>query len=369
MPSSERAVFLPGPTAIHPLARQELRAAEADGFLSESHRGPVFRHALEEAVDALRELLSIPPDYRVLLVGSASEAMERIIQGSVREVSGHLVHGAFARRMAGISRQLGRRTAVLAVEDGKSFRRDVVDRSDFPEAGEILAMTQNETSTGARIPPDDLHGLADEARRRGGLAVADLVSGWPTEGVDPGRLDCGFFSVQKGFGLPAGLGVMVASPALVERARELEAQGYPTGGYFGVPALATAADRGETRATPNMLAVRLLGAVARDYARRGQQRWADEVEDRAQRFWAHLDGCPGLKPFVEDEEMRSRTILVVEVEEGSERLRRELEERGFLVGDGYGPWKGRHLRVANFPVQSAEQLEELTHTLLRLQQR
>ncbi len=359
-------VFFPGPTAIHPEARRELRAAEADGFLSESHRGVVFQRTLEAMVEALRELLAIPSDYRILLVGSASEAMERIIQGTVRDVSGHLVAGAFARRMATISGNLGRTPQVLAVGDGESFRKDASRHPDFPLEAEILALTQNETSTGSRIPPQHLHALADEVRDREALVVVDLVSGWPTEGVDPARVDCGFFSVQKGFGLPAGLGVMVVSPRLVDRARQMEAEGHSTGGYFGIPDLVAAADRNQTRATPNMLAVRLLGAVAKAYARDGRDRLAAQGEDRARRFWQGIQGCSRLRPFVEDDELRSRTILVVDVEGRADDLREGLAQRGFLVGDGYGPWKGRHLRVANFPVQSSEMLEDLTRALQEL---
>ena len=402
--------FLPGPTALHPLAVEEARKAFADGFLSRSHRSPGFRaymHAMEEG---LRSLLRIPVDHRILLVGSATEAMERIIQGVVANRSAHLVNGAFARRFRQVAVNLGRKAAAVTVPDGEGF---LGDEEGFPEHGqrfpehgqgfpehgqgfpkhgqrvpkggeglraqqagltpsgvdtllegaELLAMTQNETSTGVRIPTEAVHSLADRARNSGALAVVDLVTGWPSEPVDPARIDCGFFSVQKAFGLPAGLGVMVVSPEFVERSRNLEAGGHITGGYMGIPALAEVADRHETRATPNMLAIRLLARVAEAYALEGQEALDSGVRRRAEAFWSVVEGLPGLTAAVGPGDNRSRTILVVEVEGGSRPLRERLAERGLLVGDGYGPGKGRHLRIANFPVQTDEMMDQLLEGL------
>jgi phosphoserine aminotransferase len=380
-------VFLPGPTALHPLVGPGMRAAEAEGLLSESHRSPRFRQSVQAMNEALRELLGIPPEYRILLVGSASEAMERIIQGTVEHRSVHLVNGAFARRMRDVAGNLGREAWSVEVPDGASFEEDralteagpggrwlLPGGEDSgpgdpprpgpdPEGPELLAMTQNETSTGARIPPDRVHVLSHRARARGLAVAVDLVTGWPTEGVEPARIDCGFFSVQKAFGLPAGLGVMVCSPELLERARTLQGRGVPVGGYFGLPALAAAADKSETRATPNMLAIHLLRLVSEAYARTGRDALERTALEKARRFWAGIESVAGLRPFVRDDGVRSRTVLVVEVNGGSDALRNRLADRGFMVGDGYGPWKGRHLRVANFPVQTLEMIEELVGAL------
>lgn len=360
--------FLPGPTALHPLAVEEARKTFADGFLSGSHRSPRFRACMQAMEDGLRSLLGIPAGHRILLVGSATEAMERIIQGAVVHRSAHLVNGAFARRFRQVAVNLGREAADVTVPDGKGFPEE--DAGLTPsgmdallKGTELLAMTQNETSTGVRIPTEAVHGLADRARNAGALAVVDLVTGWPSERVDPSRIDCGFFSVQKAFGLPAGLGVMVVSPEFVERSRKLEADGHPTGGYMGIPALAEAAARHETRVTPNMLAIRLLARVAQAYALEGQEALDRGVRRRAEAFWSAVEGLPGLTPAVGPGHSRSRTILVVEVDGGSGPLRERLAERGLLVGDGYGPGKGRHMRIANFPVQTDQMMERLLEGL------
>ena len=365
--------FAPGPTQLHPVVPDELRRMAADGYLSESHRSPAVRGEVARLNEALSTLLGIPADHRILLVGSATEAMERILQGCVEGRSLHLVNGAFARRFHAIARGLGLEAGSLEVPDGQGFRSREVG---IPEGTELLAMTQNETSTGARIPPAEVHLLADRVRGAGGLVAVDLVTGWPTEPVDPARIDAGFFSVQKGFGLPAGLGVIVASPALVERARERQGRGRAVGPFFHLSALADAAERHETVATPNTLAIRLLARVAEAYVAEGPGGLARRAEEGFGRWWEAVASL-GLAPFVADEEVRSRTVAVVTwaggtglggaaapgevardgaaldgAAQGTDALRSRLRRRGFVVGDGYGPWKGKHLRVAHFPVQT-----------------
>lgn len=343
---------------------EELRAAVSDGFLSESHRSRRFRMELDAMEEALRALLAIPDSHRVLVVASATEAMERLVQGVVRERSGHLINGAFAGRFRDIARRLGRSVEEHTVPDGSGFSAGGAASRLAASGVEMLAMTQNETSTGVRILPEQVHGLAESARAGGALAAVDLVTGWPTEAVDPARIDAGFFSVQKGFGLPAGLGIIVASPGLVERSMRLEADGHAVGGYLGLPGLAAAADRSETRVTPNMLAIRLLRRVATEYAEEGRDRLDAAVRRKARGFWSAIEGLEGMRPSVADPEIRSRTVLVVEVDApGSAPVLEWLQQKGIAVSDGYGRWKGRHLRIANFPVQTSEMMEELLEAL------
>ncbi|TVP57244.1 MAG: alanine--glyoxylate aminotransferase family protein [Gemmatimonadales bacterium] len=370
MSATPPIAFTTGPSQLHPLVADELAAAASDGTLSDSHRSPRFRSQVARTVEALRALLDIPPDHRVLFCASASEAMERIVQGTVRDRSLHLVNGAFARRFHRISQNLGFAASAIERPDGEGYDADHplpgIDAPGSEGPPQLVAMTQNETSTGVRIRPDAIHALADRVRAAGALAAVDLVSGWPVEAVDPARVDAGFFSIQKAFGLPAGLGVIVASPALVERSRALQTAGRSVGGYQHLPALADAADGSQTVATPNMLGIRLLGRVAEDYLERGIDAIRAETDGKARALWDAIDDLPGLHPFVrgaDADRIRSRTILVVETEPSADPVRAALRDRGFLVSDGYGPWKGRQLRIANFPSHSPEAMEALIRAL------
>jgi len=358
--------FAPGPTELHPVVRDELRTMAEDGYLSEHHRGPWVLREIARTGEALRALLGIPADYDILYVSSATEAMERILAGGWVRRSQHLLQGAFARRFRHVAENQGVAVSWIEVPDGESFRA-----GDFvpDEDADLLALTQNETSTGARIAPADLHAMAKAAHNAGLLVAVDLVTGWPTEPVDVGLLDAAFFSVQKGFGLPPGLGVLVASPALVERAMEAEDRGLPPGGYLHLAALARATRRDETVATPNTLGIRLLGRVAESYlAQGGQAALAREAEAGWQAWNELITGHPDLAPFVKDPELQSRTVAVAEVlhPDGSTPIRARLREQGWVIGDGYGSWKGKLIRVAHFPVQTPAKLAALRSALCDL---
>jgi phosphoserine aminotransferase len=377
---TERPIsFAPGPTELHPRVRDELRAMSLDGYLSASHRSAEVRREIARMSEALRSLLGVPPESRILLVGSATEAMERIVDGVVDSNSLHFVNGAFSGRFQKVAATLGVRAEAVVRPEGEGFTASdasVLDSGDAPP--DLFALTQNETATGVRIPPEDVHALADVARAHGALVACDLVTGWPAEPVDPARIDAGFFSVQKGFGLPPGLGVIIASEALVERARARRARGARLGGVLHLAALADVADRGETVATPNTLAIRLLARVAEQLAEDGgQSKLTKETTEASTAFWETLrhvqrGAAPViLHPFVRDPRLQSRTVSVVSVtgpdpappSGWAGELRRGLLERGFEVGSGYGVWGPRHIRVANFPVHAAPAQEALRRAL------
>jgi phosphoserine aminotransferase len=344
--------FGPGPSQLHPLVPETLARAVADGLPSVSHRSARFRDEVARTREALTALLHLPDGYRICYLGSATEAMERIVQGAVARRSFHLVNGSFSRRFRKVSVNLGRETDVLEAEDGKGFR---LERVEVPHGTELVALTLNETSTGVAL---DLGGMEALAVRHPEVLVAvDGVSGTPALPVPIHRVDALFFSVQKLFGMPAGLGVLIVSPRMAERSLELKGRGVSVGGYLHLPALVEAADQDQTVATPNALAIHLLGRVTEAFLDDGLDLIRAETERKASLLLA-AGAAAGWEPFVAEED-RSSTVLVFRVPGGSEATRSLLAERGFQVGSGYGPYRTGHVRIANFPAHSVEAVEAL----------
>lgn len=304
-------------------------------------------------VEALKTLLGVPDGHRVLFLSSATEAMERIVEGAVDRRSLHLLNGAFARRFRSVAVNLGRDAAAAEVPDGQAFDLSRVDPG--PDT-ELVALTQNETSTGVALDPEGIAGLA--RRHPQVLMAVDTVTAAPVQPLDLSLVDAAFFSVQKLFGLPAGLGVLIASPRLVERARARQAAGARVGGYLHLPALASAADRNETVATPNSLGIHLLGRVAEDYLDRGLPRLKEENRSAALLIREAAEAV-GWRPFQPEPRHRSSTILVFDVPGGSAGPRARLEEAGFPVASGYGPHRDAHIRIGCFPVHTPASVEAL----------
>jgi phosphoserine aminotransferase len=357
--------FAVGPSQLHACVPDGIQRALSEGLPSWSHRSEAFRREVARTVEALGTLLEIPSGYRVLFLGSATEAMERVIQGLVggegpdSPRSFHLLNGDFARRFRTISRNLGGAPDGVEAPDGEGFALSDVR---VPEGFDLLCMTQNETSTGVALDPEGLSRLAE--RHPNVLSVVDAVTATPLLPLDLKRVDGMFFSVQKLFGLPAGLGVLVVAPRLVERARERLARGVSVGGYMHLPALATSADRHETGPTPNMLGIRLLGDVAEAFLREGM----DPLRQRAKVGAARIHQAAaqaGWTPFPPCPADRSGTVLVLRVAEagGGGAARARLRSRGFEISSGYGALKDDLVRIANFPAHSPEAVEALARAI------
>jgi phosphoserine aminotransferase len=351
--------FAPGPSRLYPGVEQWCQEALEDGIGSLSHRSAKYSQIHAHTVNNLKQLLGVPSDYRVFFVGSATEAMERTIQNCVKTYSYHLVNGAFSKRFAATARELGKKPTELTKKEGESFDPHELK---IPARAELVAIVHNETSTGTHTPAETIHAV--KAKRPGVLVAVDIVSSAPVTGLDMTKVDIAFFSVQKGFGLPAGLGVMIVSPAALKKAGQLDASGIVTGTYHSFRELNAAAAKSQTPETPNVLAIYLLGKVAGDMNRRGIKSLHGETEKKLALIHDIIENHPKLAHFVTNPKHRSRTVVTVEVNGGSGKLVERLETEGVVMGSGYGSeFKDRHLRIANFPAHSTEDIKLLTEIL------
>ena len=140
--------------------------------------------------------------------------MERIIQNLVEKKSYHFINGYFAGRFYNISKKLGKDADFIKCEFGKDFNFNDVNISDDVE---MICVTHNETSTGVVFNADDIYKLKKTHPEK--ILVVDIVTSVPYYKFDFNLIDVAFFSVQKGFGLPPGLGVMVCRKNLLEKQR------------------------------------------------------------------------------------------------------------------------------------------------------
>lgn len=344
--------FTPGPSELYFTVPDHVRRALKDGVPSLSHRSKAFEAIFREAVDGLRDLLSLPPGFHIAFTSSATEIWERSIQSLVDETSFHAVNGAFSRRYFEISRQLGKTATQVTTPDGTGF-----DTIDVPPGQELIAFTQNETSTGVSLS----NALFQAARVRHpeSLIIVDAVSSLPFADIDYSSVDSVFFSVQKGFGLPPGLGVWIYNDRCVEKSTRLQNDGKAIGTYHSLPSLHGFSQKNQTPSTPNTLAIWLLGKVTRDFLRRGIQVIRNETLYKAALLYAALDKREDFTALVKNPAHRSQTVITVSCPARIKELVTALEANGLSPGEGYGPGKYTQLRFANFPAHSKETYELL----------
>jgi len=348
--------FTPGPSQLYFTVEDHMKQAFRDGIPSLSHRSKKFEKIFADAVNGLRQLLNVPAGYHIYFTGSATEIWERSIENLVEETSFHLVNGSFSKRFFEISVQLGKKATKQEVPVGEGFSDSLI----VPPA-ELIAVTHNETSTGVSLPLDFIYNL--KKQHPDALLVVDAVSSLPYPDFDYSKLDSVFFSVQKGFGLPAGLGVWLINERCLAKAEQLLAKGRSIGSYHNLPSLHAHALKNQTPETPNVLAIYLLAQVVSDMLRHSAHKIRKETEYKSILLYNTLNKHPHLKPFVKAERFQSRTVIVAESGEHTEKITALLIEKGMLPGDGYGPSKKHQLRFANFPTHAKEHFELLVDTL------
>jgi phosphoserine aminotransferase len=353
----QQLIFTPGPSQLYPTVPMHLQRGLEEGIFSLSHRSAKAKEIVKIAVTGLRELLAIPDDYYVVFVGSATEAMERIIQNTVREKSFHLMSGAFAKKFTTIASELGKQTETYNVLLHEELSdKDIV----ISEDAELICVTQNETSNGWACPVDVISSLHKKYPKK--LLAVDIVSAAPYISLDMAQVDMAFFSVQKGFGLPAGLGILIISPRAYEKSLQLQKEKQIIGSFHNFPSLIENMQDYQTPETPNMLGIYLLGQVVKDMLKIGRQQLQRETEAKADLLYAALEAHCSLQPFIKEKRVRSQTVIVAQggdIESHHARFQRQ----GLTAGKGYGKYKDHHLRIANFPTHTLEDMQRLAHLL------
>lgn len=350
----KKLFFTVGPTQLYPTVSNHIKTALEDSVLSISHRGKRFQDIYKQTTDNLRKLMGIPADYHIFFLGSATEAMERIIQNTVERHSFHLVNGSFSKKFFTVAEQLGKKAEKTEVPFGRGFE---VKSIKIPARTECICITQNETSTGVSIPFTEIIFL--KQKNPNYLTAVDAVSSAPYAEIDFRSADMIFFSVQKLFGLPAGLGVLIVSPRAFEKSRELFEKGEMIGSYHNFLVMEEYARKYQAHETPNVLNIYLLGKVCGDFLEKGIDAIRKETEEKARILYEYFDTHAKYKPGVSEKKFRSVTTIVINTQGDTAKILPYLAEKGFIVSSGYGEFKESQIRIANFPGISLGDVEGL----------
>ncbi|GAA4441948.1 phosphoserine transaminase [Pontibacter saemangeumensis] len=359
---NNKIYFTPGPSELYPTVPQHMQTALQEKIGSISHRSKQFQEIFAHAVAGLRQLLQLPDTYEVLFLASATEVWERAIQNNVRQESFHLVNGSFSDRFFETALELGMKAQKHEVPFGEGFRlQDIA----VPETAELVALIQNETSSGACIPVEDINRFREKAGADA-LLYVDAVSSLPYPAFDFEKVDAVYFSVQKCFGLPAGLGVWLLNKRCIARAEALAESGHVIGSYHSLPSLLSKAKVNQTVETPNVLGIYLLGKVLEDMNSKGVEQIRRETKAKADLLYAYLEQSRTFSPAVKNPAHRSPTTLVANTTVPASEVNKQLAAFDMAIGSGYGKYKESQIRIANFPAHSPQQVEALVAKLREL---
>ncbi len=354
----KKLFFTAGPSALFYTVEEHIRQALKEQVSSISHRSKSYEKISKATTDNLRKLLNIPNDYHLFFTSSASEIWSLLIENCVGKESFHITNGAFSKKFYDTALALNKTAGIHKVEDGTCAS---MDEFNIPESAELISIAQNETSTGAAQPLEDIYKL--KSLHPDKIIAVDCVSALPYIDIDLTKIDSLYFSVQKGFGLPAGLGIWIVNNKCVEKSNFLKEKGASIGSYHSIPSFLAKSKKHQTPATPNVLAIYVLGKVVKDMLDRGIESIRRETIYKAAILYNMINEHAILSPFVDNEAYQSKTVIVANTSIPSSKIIEAAAEKGIILSAGYGKYKDSQVRIANFPAHSKEQFEMLVDFL------
>lgn len=348
-----RVYFTPGPSGLYYTVEHHIKHAIKTGITSISHRSKQFEEIFKEAENNLQELLQLPDNYQMVFTTSATEIWEKMADGLISTKSLHIVNGAFSNKFYSVVKNLNKETDIIESSWGDLPKLNTNSTENY----NLIGVTHNETSTGVRTPLNKIYSLKEQHPEA--ILAVDAVSSLPVVDFDYTKVDTVYTSVQKAFGLPAGLGVWLINDKTEDIARKLNDQGMVRVTPHNIISLIEQARNYQTPSTPNILAIYLFSRVVEDMINRGIQQIRNDIVYKSAIMYNMLEQHDVLQPFVKDKILRSDTIIVIDSGSRTSDLLTYLSEHKLEAGDGYGKMKGKQIRIANFPTHSKEQFEML----------
>jgi phosphoserine aminotransferase len=239
--------FSSGPCAKRPgWTPQNLK----DAALGRSHRAKIGKAKLKLAIDLTREVLEVPPDYKIGIVPASDT-------GAVEMALWSLLGARPVTTIAWESFGEGWVSDIVKELKLKDVTKLHAGYGEIPDLGKAdpasdIVFTWNGTTSGVRVPNADWISASRE-----GLTICDATSAAFAQALDWAKLDVVTFSWQKALGGEAAHGMLVLSPRAVARL-ESYTPPWPLPKIFRMTKggkLNAGIFEGETINTPSMLCV------------------------------------------------------------------------------------------------------------------
>ncbi len=228
--------FSPGPAMLPPEVIEQVRAdlpewhwhgvAQGASVMEVSHRGKAFEALIDEAEQDLRDLLAIPPNYRVLFMqGGAWGQFACVPMNLLRpgERAGYAVSGGWSKSAAEEAQKFGE-VSVLASSESDHFNRAVALNRSLIENSEKGTSSPNKSADSAwsyfylcsneTVYGNETHSLP---KNLPAPLVVDASSHFLSRGIDFEGVGLVYAGAQKNIG-PAGVTIVIVRDDLLDRA-------------------------------------------------------------------------------------------------------------------------------------------------------
>jgi len=335
--------FYPGPSKVYTNISEVIYEAYMKGIMSINHRSEMFMDLMGKTKDVLRSKLNIPKGYEVVFLSSATESWEVISQSLVKNKSQHFYNGAFGKKWFEYASHISEAEAVPFDIQEQLPLEKLDPKSD------VICLTQNETSNATQIDPAILKKLRKSTNAVIALDVTSSLAGIQ---LDLSQGDVWYASVQKCFGLPAGLAIMILSPKAQKRVEEINENKH----YNSLIQVLANSRKNQTHYTPNVLNIYLLYKTQKRV--KSISLVGKKTQKRADYYYDTFKDIPGFDYLIQNKKVRSSTVIAVTHPDPQLVIDSAYEKR-MMLGKGYGQWKDDTFRIANFPAIKTLEIQKL----------
>ena len=236
------------PTSVLEKARREMLSLNESGVsvMEISHRSRLFETILNAAEQGIRDLLSVPQNYRILfLQGGATLQFSMVPINLLRagETADYVITGAWGEKALVEAKRCGNINVVFSTSDGGYRSVPEQDELRFTRGAKYIHYTSNETIEGVEFKYD-IDG-------NGTPVVCDASSNILSKPIEIDKYALCYAGAQKNIG-PSGVTVVIIRDDLLERV---------PAGLHSLLDYRKIADAGSMLNTPNTWGVYLISLV------------------------------------------------------------------------------------------------------------
>lgn len=311
-----------------------------------SHRSKEYQAIIDSVEAGLREVMSIPDNYKVLfLQGGASSqfAMIPLNLMNKNNKADFVITGQWANKAYQEASRYGKCNVVASSKDKTFSYIPELDKSKFDPEADYFHICYNNTIYGTRF---------NELPETGDVPlVADMSSCILSEPVDVSKFGLIYAGAQKNMG-PAGLTVVIIREDLIGNAMEMT----PTMFNYKIHA-----DNGSMYNTPPTYGIYILGLVL-DWIKEmgGLTEMEKRNKRKAELLYSFLDSSKLFKATVQG---KDRSLMNIPFVTGNEELDAkfvsEAKKAGLINIKGHRTVGGMRASIYNaMPYEGVEKLVE-----------
>ncbi len=352
---NRKANFFAGPSALpFPVLRKiEETIVEYDAagmsIIEASHRSKHYEEVHSEAVGLIREILGVPSNYRILLLGGGATLQFSMVPLNLMPKNGtcdFVISGSWAKKAHADAEKIGSVNVLFdGVDDGYSSLPASVTPT---EGSSYVHITSNETINGVQWP---------ELPDTGNVPlVVDMSSDIMSRPIDFDRCALLYAGAQKNLG-PAGVTLVVVREDLLERSDE---------SLTAYLSYATHAGKDSLYNTPPVFSVYALMLVLRWVkSEGGMEEMRRRSIEKSKAMYSVIDESDGFYRCLVEPAFRSRMNVVFKLsdEESEKAFISKAEEEGMVGLKGHRSVGG--CRASLYNGVSTEWTEQLCEFMSR----